>query len=108
MIKSFLYAQFVDLVLQGRRDDDAISWHWRMSICTEGISLDSLFREDVNIAGRVARRLREVAQEVASGIHVLVDDMPDEEVQPTVQNKRREHFKELVDMLDRWQVERAQ
>jgi hypothetical protein len=108
MIKSFLYAQFVDLVLQGHQNDDAISWHLRVSICTNGISLDRLLREDVNIAERVTRRLREVAQEVASGFHVLLDDMHDEEVQPTEQKKRRDHFKELVDMLDRWQVERAQ
>jgi len=99
MIQNSIYEWFIKLATQRYEDDAGVSSHLNMSVYTNGISLDIVYKKNPDLAQRIMTALKVVAEEVANGKHKLINE--DGSPRPEMQEKCNSAFATLSLMLER-------
>ena len=98
MLQNRMFPWFASLVAERFENDSELVSEVRTAEVVNGVCLDKLKLTDADLAGRLASAFREIAAELANDQRAI----PPEVSEST--DRCRQHFKELVSIIDRFLV----
>jgi hypothetical protein len=99
MISNRAFWWFAEVLTDRFADDEEVVYQVEVAEAVHGVSLDRLYKDDPQVAMRLRRAFRTVAEEIRDGQQEVEYSCESEE-------KFRALFGNLVEILDRWDVSR--